>query len=456
MSAHALLVLVVDDDPTLREALTARIDAWGYEVDAVSSFAEAEAYRTAADPDIVVADLVLPDASELELLRAFRARDPYRPVILITAHATVDLAVDAMKKGAYDFLTKPLDSDKLEALLASAAREVEIREGIRELESEVENTGLGPIVGKSEAMEEVFSLVRLLAANQASALITGESGTGKELVARTIHDLGDRADGPFIGVNTAAIPESLIESELFGHEEGAFTGASRTRPGYFEMADGGTLFLDEIAEMPMELQPKLLRIIEEGRVRRIGADREISFDVRVLAATNRSPEEAVEDDRLREDLLYRLNVFTVRVPPLRERPEDIPLLAQHFVSVFNAKHDLGVEGMKEESVEMLTRYAWPGNVRELRNLMERSAIIAGSGLISPDHLPAYVEKGERGPGPKLTLPLDITAREAEKRLILRTLDRVDGNKAEAARRLDLDPKTIRNKLKRYDDGAPAS
>jgi DNA-binding NtrC family response regulator len=451
MPDHDLLVLVVDDDPTLREALTMRVRSWGYDVCAAEDRASAEELLDEKDPDMVVADVILPDATELELLNRLQEDDAHRPVILVTAHGSIDLAVEAMKKGARDFLTKPIDAEKLETLLESAAEELELREGIRKLEARIEASSLGSMVGESDAAEEIFDTIKLLAANDASALITGESGTGKEIVARTIHELSDRADGDFVAVNTAAIPEGLIESELFGHEKGAFTGASRSRAGCFELADGGTLLLDEIAEMPVDLQPKLLRIIEDGSVRPLGADREVTFDVRVLASTNQAPEDAVEEGRLREDLLYRLNVFQIEVPPLRARRSDIPLLAHHFVHVFNDKHGLSVEGLRQEAQELLGAYDWPGNVRELRNVVERAVIVAGEGLVGAEDLPPYVREPEEGERPELVLPLDITAREAEKRLILKTLEETGGNKAEAARRLDLDPKTIRNKLKRYEE-----
>jgi DNA-binding NtrC family response regulator len=451
MARDDLLVLVVDDDPTLREALTVRIESWGYEVCAASDVEEAGRLADERDPDLVVADMVLPDASELEILRRLQANGSDRPIILVTAHGSIDLAVEAMKKGARDFLTKPLDADKLRALLDSAAGDLALRESIRGLESRIESASLGPMVGESEEVREVFRLVKLLAENDAPALVTGESGTGKEIVARTIHELSPRSEGQFVAVNTAAIPEGLIESELFGHEEGAFTGATRSREGCFEMADGGTLLLDEIAEMPMELQPKLLRIIEEGSVRRVGGDEEVTFDVRVLAATNRPLDQALQEGKIREDLLYRLNVFHVEVPPLRERPEDIPLLAHHFVRVFDEKHDLDVDGLRDEAQELLRGYEWPGNVRELRNVVERAVIVAGSGLVESTDLPPYVREPDGEQAEELVLSLDVTAREAEKRLILKTLEMVDGNKAEAARRLDLDPKTIRNKLKRYEE-----
>ncbi|MDP2498940.1 MAG: sigma-54 dependent transcriptional regulator [Candidatus Palauibacterales bacterium] len=452
MNERSLLVLVVDDDPTIREALKMRVSAWGYESCAAEDMESAKDVLRERDPDLVVADLVLPDVDDLELLEHLKEDDPDRPVILVTAHGSIDVAVEAMKRGARDFLTKPVDADKLEALLESAAEELELRERARELERELESeeAGLGSLVGRTDAMETVFRAVRLLAENDASAIITGESGTGKEVVARTIHELSDRSDGPFEAVNAAAIPEGLIESELFGHVEGAFTGAKQSRPGYFERADGGTLLLDEISEMPMELQPKLLRIIEEGSVRRVGGDDMIPFEVRVLAATNRSPEEAIEEGRLREDLFYRLNVFEILVPPLRNRRDDIPLLAHHFVRSFNEKHELEVEGIADEAEELLEAYEWPGNVRELRNVIERAVIVTGEGWIGPDDLPPYLDGGD-SEQPKVVLPVGVTARQAEKKLILKTLDHVGHNKAEAARQLDLDPKTIRNKLKRWEE-----
>ena len=291
----------------------------------------------------------------------------------------------------------------------------------------------------------------MLAENEASALITGESGTGKEVVAQAIHRMSGRANRPFVAVNAAALPESLIESELFGHEKGAFTGADRARAGCFEQADGGTLFLDEIGEMPISLQPKLLRILEEGRARRLGGSQELTFDVRVLAATNRDPLEAVRQGNLREDLYYRLNVFEVNIPPLRERAEDIPLLAQHFIGEFNRKHDTSVEGVRKSARDLLAAYTWAGNVRELRNVMERAVILAGRGLIEPSHLPPYLRKGSAPAEPTIVLPVGTPAAEAEKHLILRTLEHVGQNKAEAARRLGLDVKTIRNKLKSYEE-----
>jgi DNA-binding NtrC family response regulator len=446
---HPYTVLVVDDEPSMREVLRLRLAQWNFRVVTADSRQEASRVAAEEEPDIVVCDVVLPDGSGLDLLPALRTDAFPRPVVMITAHGSIDAAVEAVKRGAMDFLTKPLDYQKFRAVLAQAVQDVEQYRSVRRLEDKLSRKpGLGPIIGTTRPMRDLYRLIKVLAGSSASALITGESGTGKELVARAIHDLGPRAEEPFIAVNAAAIPEGLMESELFGHEKGAFTGAVSSRPGCFEQADKGTLFLDEIAEMPASLQPKFLRTLENGRVRRLGSSREAAFDVRLLAATNRVPEEAVEEGLLRADLYYRLNVFTLVLPPLRDRVDDIPLLAQHFVSHFNAKHGAAVEGLREEVLDLLEAYPWPGNVRELRNVLERAVILADSGWIEVVHLPSYVRNQEDG-GRGLRLPPGLTMAEAERRLIVKTLEEAGGNKAEAARRLGLDVKTIRNKLKTY-------
>lgn len=442
-------ILIVDDEAALREMLQVRLESWGYTCRAAGDVAQAEALVAEFEPDIVLSDVIMPDATGLDLLR--RLRDPdgqLLPVVLMTAHGCIDTAVEAMKQGAVDFLTKPLDNEKLLAVLEDVAEEVRSRRRARELETSIETQQpLGGLVGQSPAMEELRELIALIASSDASALITGESGTGKEVVARAIHGLSSRHDAAWVAVNAAAIPESLIESELFGHERGAFTGAIRSRSGCFEQADGGTLFLDELTEMPINLQPKLLRILETGRVRRLGGEEEKGFDVRVLAASNRDPAQAMEEGSLREDLFYRLNVFEVVVPPLRDRPEDLPLLAQHFVREFNAKHETQVYGLRDASVELLGRYRWPGNVRELRNLLERAVIVARSGWLEPSHFPVYLRESEAAQEPVVVVPVGTPAAEAERQLILKTLEFVGNNKAEAARRLRLDVKTIRNKLR---------
>lgn len=449
MPENPLRVLVVDDEPAVREVLAVRIQGWGYAVRTAADMPETERQLREFVPDVVISDVVLGDTSGLDLLKRLKAGDPRRPVILITAHGSIDVAVEAMKGGAEDFLTKPLDYTKLHALLASMAAELRQRDWVRALESRLERAGLAGLVGESRPMRQVFDLIATLAASDASAIISGESGTGKEVVARAIHELSPRREGPFVAVNAAAIPEGVSESELFGHEKGAFTGAVQARPGYFELADGGTLLLDEITEMPMALQPKLLRILETRRTCRLGGSREIPFDVRVLAATNREPLAAVRNGFLREDLFYRLNVFEITLPPLRERLQDVPLLAQHFIREFNRKHDMAVEGLREATRELLCAYAWPGNVRELRNVIERAVILAREGWIEPAHLPPYIRTAEVGTHPVVVVPIGTTIEKAERELILKTLEHVGHNKAEAARRLGIDVKTIRNKLRAY-------
>jgi len=443
-------VLIVDDETALREVLGMRLEDWGFEVRLASDGFQAKNIVESYEPDIVISDAVMPEISGLELLRALKEGDASRPVILITAHGSVDMAVEAMKQGARDFITKPLDYVKLRAVLGAVERDLKERQAARKLSSQLQRApGFMRFVGTSKQMREVYDLIRAVASSDAFVLITGESGTGKELVARTVHELSSRADGPFVAINAAAIPHELMESEIFGHEKGAFTGAVGVRAGCFELANQGTLFLDEIAEMPLALQPKLLRVLEDGRVRRLGGRQEFAFNVRVVSATNRDPASAIKDGSLRQDLFYRLNVFTIRLPALRDRRSDIPLLAHYFVTEFSKKHDAGVEGLREETLAILKEYAWPGNVRELRNVMERAVILARGEWIEPQHLPPYIQNPSADATSKIVLPANVTAAEAEKELILRTLERTGYNKAEAARQLEVDVKTIRNKLKAY-------
>jgi DNA-binding NtrC family response regulator len=450
MGSNRTKILVVDDEPAMREVLQMRLEEWGYQVRLASNGLEGREFVADYDPDIVISDVIMPECSGLELLRNLKGDRPDRPVILITAHGSVDMAVEAMKNGARDFITKPLDYANLKAILEVAKKEIRLRQGSKQLVSELDKgSGFHCFVGTSKPMREIYDLIKLLASSEASMLVTGESGTGKELVARTIHQLSARAGAPFIAINAAAIPEDLMESEIFGHERGAFTGATTIRPGCFELADRGVLLLDEIAEMPTALQPKLLRVLEDGRVRRLGGRQEFTFDVRVLAATNRDPRESVKEGTLREDLYYRLNVFTIRVPPLRSRKSDVPLLAQHFIREFNTKHGTQVQALRDDSLEILKNYAWPGNVRELRNVIERAVILARGEWILPAHLPPYLQDPRVDSTSQIVLPMGITAAEAEKELILRTLEQTGNNKAEAARQLGLDVKTIRNKLRFY-------
>lgn len=443
-------VLVVDDDATMRDVLEIRLQEWGFRVLTAADARKASQLVREENPDLVLSDVVIPEMSGLELLREMKVNDPDRPVLLLTAHATVEMAVEAIKEGALDFLTKPLSYPKLRAVLEAALRDRELLDRSRNVTTNLqENKRFGSFVGTSPQMAEVYTLIRDLAANDASVLITGESGTGKELAAQTIHDRSARRDKSFVGVNAAAIPRELVESELFGHERGAFTGASQDRMGCFELADGGTLLLDEIGEMPMELQPKLLRLLDEARFRRVGGKREITVNVRTISATNQDPREAVQKGTLREDLYYRLNVVTLRLPPLRHRTGDIGLMAQYYLDVFRRKHESEARALREEALEMLDRYRWPGNVRELKNVMERAVILARGEWIEPSHLPPYIRDPADKDTQRLSFPSGMTAAAVEKHLILQTLNETDNNKAEAARRLDLNVKTIRNKLKGY-------
>ena len=447
-------ILVVDDDAAMREVLELRLREWGYEVVLAEDGKEGERLAEEGDPDIVISDVIMPHLSGMELLRVLKAGNPSRPVILVTAEASIPQAVEAMIRGAKNYIEKPIDYSKLQTLLEETEKEIDLHRESLKLASRLENgAGFGGFVGTSKPMREVYSLISRISGSDASIMVTGESGTGKELVARTIHELSPRAKGAFIAVNAAAIPENLMESEIFGHERGAFTGATGIRAGCFELANHGTLFLDEIAEMPRALQPKLLRVLEDRRVRRVGGSQEFQVDVRVLAATNQKPREAVEKGKLREDLFYRLNVVTVALPPLRERVEDIALLAQVFLQQFNRKHGGEVESCSDETLELLKSYIWPGNVRELRNVLERAVILADGAQIEPSHLPEYIlhPAASDGKNPE-GISGSVTAAQAEKELILRTLKETGNNKAETARRLGLDVKTIRNKLKTYGIG----
>ncbi len=444
-------ILVVDDEEAMRAVMELRLGEWGFEVHTAVDGADAERQVKRIRPDLVISDVIMPDMTGQELMRSLLAGDADCPVLLMTAHGTVEMAVEAMKAGAHDFLTKPLDYERLRATLESARVDLGARRDAKRLDARrPDGSGFREFVGDDPSMRQVYELIREVAPTEATVLVTGESGTGKELTARAIRQLSRRAAGPFVAINAAAIPDELVESEIFGHEKGAFTGAARLRRGCFELADGGTLLLDEIAEMPLALQPKLLRVLEDGRVRRIGAPREIEVDARIIAATNRDPRQLVSEGGLREDLFYRLNVFAIELPPLRARRGDLPLLAEHFIEACNERHGTRVEGIDEEALARLAGYDWPGNVRELRNAVERAVVLAKRGPIAARHLPSYLDERppQRG-GREVVLPVGTTVAEAERALILRTLEETGQNKAEAARRLGVDVKTIRNKLRSY-------
>jgi two-component system response regulator AtoC len=448
-----LRALVVDDDPTFQGALVALVREEGFAVETARTLAEARASLQERSPDILLLDVGLPDGSGLDFLRELDGTCAAE-IILITGNGSVDAAVDAIRHGAADYLTKPADIARLQSVLVNVVRRHQLKGEIGSLRRELRTLGrFGALIGGSPPMQACYDLVGRVAPTDASVLVVGESGTGKELVAETIHRLSRRTAQPFIAVNCGAIAPSLIESELFGHERGSFTGAARSHHGFFERADGGTLFLDEITEMPIELQVRLLRILETGRVVRVGAEEEIPVDVRVIAATNRDPDAAVEEGKLREDLLYRLGVFPIHLPPLRDRGADVPLLAEHFLAELN-EADGTAKRFTRDALTRLRQHGWPGNVRELKNAVHRAMILADED-IGPEHLPLAPASAPSEPGTDARLQISIGTpiAEVERRLILATLAENGGNKDRAARTLGISLKTLYNKLKRYQSGA---
>jgi DNA-binding NtrC family response regulator len=442
-------VLIVEDDPSTRVGLTELVSAWGFQTEEASNGEEALQKVTTFRPAIIVTDVIMPRMGGLDLLRALKDQLSDLTLILLTAQGTVESAVEAIKEGAYDYLSKPVDPQRLKILLQKAVERQETLREVRALRRQLREQGsFGRIIGNSPGIRGVYRVIEQSAPTQASVLISGESGTGKELVAQTIHELSQRASFPFVAINCAAIPETLLESEIFGHEKGAFTGAHDRRIGVFELAHRGTLFLDEIAEMQPATQVKLLRVLQERTFRRLGGRQEQTVDVRVIAATNQNPIDAVRAGKLREDLYYRLNVFAIELPPLRDRKEDVPLLIQTFLTEFNARNGKAVRAVEQESLQILEQYPWPGNIRELRNVMERATILADGDFIETKHLPPLlVTRGEETL-PTVTLTPGTTVDEAERRLILLTLEHTRHNKTRAAEILGISLKTLHNKLNR--------
>ena len=454
-------VLIVEDEQNERTGLAELIRAWGYEtetaVDGVDGWAKVETW----EPAIVLTDLKMPRMDGMQLLERIAEAPQQVAVILLTAMGSIDAAVSAMKRGAFDFIEKPVNPTRLRNILQNAARlrgtEIELEANRRRLR----DVGvLGSLVGSSKVMQEIFRLVEMVAPSTASVLITGDSGTGKELVARTIHSLSSRKGRPFVAINCAAIPETLIESEVFGHEKGAFTGALERRTGCFELAEGGTLLLDEIGEMPIATQAKLLRVLEDRKLRRLGAKTETAVDVRVLAATNKSPEEAVSRGELRNDLFYRLNVFNIHMPPLRDHLDDLPDLVHSLLADMNEKHERSVTGVSDTVMSAFRSHAWPGNVRELRNTLERAVIICAGPTIEPKHLPPgfgkFVPRIPVQEANSIQLGVGTTVDEAERLLILKTLESTHNNKTKAAEILGISLKTLHNKLKEYGQHGPGT
>jgi DNA-binding NtrC family response regulator len=466
-----LKVLIVDDETSQRSGLAAMVSAWGMTAQMASDGEDALVQLSEFPADVIITDLNMPGLDGFGFLQRLRDSGDMPPAIVLTAYGNIETAVKTVHElGAYWFLEKPIQPATLEVLLRRAGSHAGLRTQNRNLERQLVYKGaLGEMVGTSLKMQEIFALLQQAGPSKACVLITGESGTGKELVARTVHALSPRRQGPFFAINCAALPESLIESELFGHEKGSFTGASERRAGCFEVAQHGTLLLDEIGEMPLQTQAKLLRILEDSKVRRLGGKTEFEVDVRVIAATNKIPDEAVRGGHLREDLFYRLNVFHIHLPALRERKEDLQPIAEALIGDLNRKHDCRVVEISPIVMEALQRHDWPGNVRELRNVLERAVILAGEGSIELKHLPAFLQSRPAASAataaPATAAPVaaypqleeegairftvGTTVEEAEKGLILRTLEHTRNNKTRAAEILGISLKTLHNKLKEY-------
>lgn len=445
-------ILVVDDDLAHRIMLKKLIGSWGYDISEADdgSVAVNEVQKRAFD--LILMDIRMLNVSGIEALDQIKVINPAIPVIIMTAYASVETAVQALKKGAYDYLTKPLDFDELKIAIARATEHTRLK---KENEYLKERLGEGfdrrSVIGQSPAMVKLLDTVSQVAPTEATILITGESGTGKEMIANAVHYNSSRAGAPFIKINCAALTETLLESELFGHEKGAFTGADRRREGKFRQADGGSIFLDEVSEMSPSMQVKLLRVLQEREITRVGGSEVLKINVRVIAASNKDLKKEMEKGTFREDLFYRLSVVVLQMPPLRERKEDIPLLAQHFLGLFAERNSKNIKGFTPQAMEKLLRYAWPGNVRELMNAVERAVVLSRTEYLDADELSLLM--ADDAVDEKITqrsLPENIPLEEMERRTILEALNATGGNKSEAARRLGITRKTLRSKLEKYE------
>ena len=440
-------VLIVDDDKLVNEFLTETLLRAGYTC--VSAFSGEEAihrYKTQSF-DVVLTDLKMREMDGLTLLHQIKTISPDTTVIMMTAYGTVETAVKAIKMGAYDFLLKPVSPEALEHILMRVTEVLELRSQNKIMQADLAHK-FQNIIGRSKMMKEIFDLIQTVANARSTVMITGGSGTGKEMVARAIHYASNRAQNPFIKLNCAALPENLVEAELFGYEKGAFTDAKKTNRGRFELADGGTLLLDEISEMPLNLQSKLLRVIQEREFERVGSSQTISVDVRIVATSNRNLKEFISQGLFREDLFYRLNVIPIYLPPLSDRKEDIPVLTQHFIEKYNEENGRAAKKVDDTVMRMFLRYHWPGNVRELENMVERAVVTAKSDILTDDDFPTELALGPVADGlPPLKVPMKLE--EGSKYLILKTLEKFNGNKTKAAEALGITTRTIRNKLAEY-------
>jgi two-component system, NtrC family, response regulator AtoC len=459
-------VLVVEDEPGVRTSLVELVEELGYEASAVGSVSDARDAFARRAPDVCITDLGLPDGSGLDVVRAAKAARPDCDVLVLTGKGSILAAVEAMRTGAHDFLLKPL---KPAFLASTLARLSEHRSPHPVADSVPSVTGqIGEMVGGSSAMREIFRLIARVASSEAPVMITGESGSGKEVAARTVHALSRRVRGPFVAVNCGAISPNIVESELFGHEKGSFTGAERRRAGTFEMAHGGTLFLDEVTEMPPDLQVKFLRVLDTRTFRRVGGNEELDVDVRLVASSNRDLAEAVKSGRFRSDLFYRLNVFPLSMPPLRARKEDLPALASHFLAQVEERERRGFASFEARALDALGRYDWPGNVRELRNAVHRAYVLSDPPVVRAEAVEAVLDpsgaaaRPPAGPedqpaGPSVPVHVGERLDAVERKLLLATLQAVNGDRKAAARILGISLKTVYNRLKEYGlDHAPRS
>ncbi|RMG67683.1 MAG: sigma-54-dependent Fis family transcriptional regulator [Calditrichaeota bacterium] len=445
-------ILIVDDEVDALDLMEELFQKNGYETYTARNGVQALKIIREQEPDIVISDIVMPEMDGMKLLEAVSKEYPDISMIMITAHGTIETAVEAMKKGAKDYILKPL---RLDEILTKVKNNAELKALMREnqylREKLSEKYGLGNIVGKNKKMQELFNLIQDVARTSSTVLIRGESGTGKELIANAIHFNSDRVNKPFIKINCGVLAENLLESELFGHEKGAFTGAIKSKPGRFELADGGTIFLDEIGDISPNMQLKLLRVLQEGEFERVGGTETKKVDVRIIAATNRNLEEAMKEGAFRQDLYYRLNVIPIEVPPLRERKDDIPLLIEHFLNKFNQAFNKNIQGVDEEAMRCLQTYHWPGNIRELENLLERAVVLNKTGLLTVKDFPPYVVNAEPENSIPVNLdrPLTELVDEYEKQIILVALRENNFNKLRTAEKLGIHRSTFMSKLKKY-------
>jgi DNA-binding NtrC family response regulator len=443
------VILVVDDEKNSREGLGRALQR-NYEVLLAENGQRALDVLASSHVDILLSDVRMPGMDGLTLLQRALARTPQPVCIMLTAYGTIELAVEAMRRGAYDFMTKPINLDRLDMMLKRALHARDVESENRNLREQLDSKyGFAEIIGQSPVMQEIFDTVRQVSASRATVLIQGESGTGKELVARAIHRLSPRAKGPLVSVHCAALSTTLLESELFGHEKGAFTGANERRAGRFEMSDGGTLFLDEVSEIDASVQVKILRVLEERRFERVGGSTSIDVDVRLVAATNKDLRAMVAEGKFREDLFFRLYVVVITLPPLRERAGDIPLLAQHFINVYAKDNGKAIEGLTPDAMDVLTSYTWPGNVRELRNTIERMVVMARGSRLTVRDLPPQVRDAASANASSAPGRGYLSLEETEKQLIIKALKVHGGNRTKAAEELGISRRTLHRKLNEY-------